>query len=63
MNVAELHYEVGKHHMYDEVRVLPVMVVDGEIIIDSSCKSKPILGLRVWQGEIVLLYEEGEECM
>ena len=50
--------------MYDEVRVLPVIKDDdGEIIIDDDCESKPILELRFWKNELVILYEETEECM
>jgi len=64
LNIQELFYEVGKHSIHDEVRVLPVVKDDdGKIILDGSCKSKQILGFRVWEGEIVILYEENEECM
>lgn len=63
MNIKELHAAIANFSGYDEVRVLPIVKDDdGEIIIDD-CKSKPILKLWVWKGEIVLLYEEDEECM
>lgn len=60
----DLIRKLGEIYGSDEIRVFPVTEDDdGEIIMDDTCKSKPILGFCVWEGEPVILYEEVEECM
>ena len=58
MTVKDLIRQAKRFRASNEVRTYPaVKDGDGEIVIEDGI-SKPILGIRLWKGEVVILYEE-----
>ncbi len=61
MNIEELRTQTKRFFNFDPVFVYPGSLdSDGKIDIDVDCEPKLIVGMTIWKGKIVILYEDHE---